>query len=159
MPCEQAVGRPGSPRRVVLVNGTSAGLGGSATCWYAPTGPTAGGAHGTALRPRSFQQHGGAIGSAELVQDRPVGAAPRVVFVKVPYSYSTYRFVRSLVCNKSYAPEKRFVTSPNQRLVDSCHLAGEVLDGEPLLHLFPTVGTHPSAQVAVSQQRHEVVRQ
>jgi hypothetical protein len=37
-----------------------------------------------------------------------IGQIRERIFVNVPLSYSTYRFVRSLVGNKGYAPERRF---------------------------------------------------
>ena len=37
-----------------------------------------------------------------------IGQIRERIFVKAPLAYSTYRFVRSMVGNKGYAPEKRF---------------------------------------------------
>jgi hypothetical protein len=51
-----------------------------------------------------------------------IGQVRETVFVKVPFSYSTYRFTRSLVGNKGYAPEKRFgdfTAPPSRRLLPS----------------------------------------
>jgi hypothetical protein len=51
-----------------------------------------------------------------------IGRMRELIFVKVPFSYSTYRFVRSLFGNKGYAPEKRFgdfKSPPVRRFVPS----------------------------------------
>jgi hypothetical protein len=56
-----------------------------------------------------FLQHDGQITfEPNWFKTDRIGRMREWVFVKVPYSYSAYRFVRSLVGNKGYAPEQRF---------------------------------------------------
>ncbi len=70
-----------------------------------------------------FKEHDGTIAfEPNWFKTDRVGQLREWVFVKVPYSYSSYRFVRSLFGNKGYAPEARFgdfTAPPSRRFLPS----------------------------------------